>query len=245
MNSKTPIKVTVVIVVSILALMPLLPGCGSDTTMATEVVDSLLQINAEAIERTDTEVAGLDEDLKNATTDLARLDNVVEPALEWVELQKSNRYSKGTWVTDVFPQRLSELRNDWYEIIVLQYVASNVGSDDEKYYPVIKIRILTNDTVYGWEQLDIQIRDQIWTLTQQRSSILQRQHQSASVLANVLTYKNEWKVKNTGDNEYSISGPGLGLSGTGVWTYNSLSKKIVPANSDAEALRKVLAAETQ
>jgi hypothetical protein len=103
----------------VLLIMVMIPlaGCTS-RDIAMEVAQSLIQINKGGVEDIDSELTNIDQQLYDTQVHLLKLEQVLNPALEWVDYQKT--VSKpGNWNISVPQSELVQFQNDQYQVMTL------------------------------------------------------------------------------------------------------------------------------
>ena len=241
---------SILLTISIMAVT-LSVGCTADEEIRENVVDSLIQVNLVAIDEMDSELEEIDQELYIIEQKLMKLDQVIAPALEWIEIQKPKmmeEHTTGSWRTQVSQEGLTMLKNDQYQVTVLKFEAREIGTRDEKLSTVIKITDLTASmkTQLDWETVYDELEQQKSTLEQQTQAKLENRQLCTSTLLRVIQYWEDWDIQEINGTTYSISGPGLGIDGeltTGRWTYHTNSQELTPADTQGSALKKILLGE--
>lgn len=242
----------VVVLVSCL-LAACSPTAETIDRIAVEVVDSLMSVNTIALDNVESELDSLDQELYAVEEKLLKLEQVVSPALAWVadeiENQKS-RAEEGLAVRDipVPPEEFAHLQNDQYWVTTLELLVEGVGTTDLEFSSVIKVTDLTAQTREHrlWEEVDSELRAQKSTLEQEWQTELDRAELSILTFMDVMDRWEDWNVERIDDGVYSISGLGLGWDQeltSGQWTYYQDSGEVIPADSQGEALEKILTVE--
>ncbi|HEX75182.1 MAG TPA: FHA domain-containing protein [Dehalococcoidia bacterium] len=229
-------------------LVVLLPGAKED--IKVEVGECLMEMNTAAIDDIDLELDEIGQQARETEEKLLKLEQVVTPALEWVDYQKANtdQYLKNSsWIIRVPSGELDQLKNDQYQVTTLEFSVSQVKTPQEQSSAVIKVTDLTTKTVYDWEALDSELEDRKAKLEQRAQARGEKGELAISTFLEVMDCWEDWEVKNTGSNIYSVSGYGLGWADgltKGRWTYYRDTGEIIPRDSHSEALKKVLVAES-
>jgi hypothetical protein len=78
-------KKWVAIFIFVLLLMVIMPSTGcTSRAIATEITQSLIQINKDGVEHIDYEITMTNQQLYDTQVRLLKLEQVLNPALEWV-----------------------------------------------------------------------------------------------------------------------------------------------------------------
>src|SRR4030043_1190865 len=96
-----------------LTLLSLLTGCASKKTITEEFVDCLLRANANTIDKVDSELQIIDQNLYTTEEKLLKLEQVIVPAQEWIENQKVEllaEHKYGSWHRWVAPEGFGKLK---------------------------------------------------------------------------------------------------------------------------------------
>ena len=240
---KRPILIILLISLMLLSIST---GCVSKKAITEEFVDCLIQTNAGAIDKVDSELEIIDQNLYTTEEKLLKLEQVIVPALEWIENQKVElleEFKSGSWHSRVTQESLAKLKNDQYEITALELSVHGIGTPNQEFHTVIMVIDLATKTQSDWETAESELKWRKSTLEQRRQVKLEDAQLSASTLLSVLEHLEDWEIREINSTTYSISGPGLGLAGeltSGNWTYYRASKTIIPADTQSAALQKIL-----
>lgn len=229
-----------------LMLLGISTGCVSKKTITEEFVDCLTRTNAGTVEKIDSELQIIDQNLYTTEEKLMKLDQVIVPALEWIENQKVellDEHKYGSWHTRVTPESLEKFKNDRYEVTALELSVRGIGTPNQEFYTVVKVTDLATKIQSDWETVQSELKWRQSTLEQRRQIILEAGHLSASTLLSVIENSGGWEIRKINDTTYSISGTGLGVAGeltTGEWTYYRASKQSIPTDNQSSALQNIL-----
>jgi hypothetical protein len=231
------------IFIFVLLIMVIMPptGCTS-SAITTEVAQSLIQINKDGIEHIDYEITRTNQQLYDTQVRLLKLEQVLNPALEWVEYQKE--VSKpGKWYISVRPIGLAQFRNDQYEVTALQVVINRDSNTVTDSSYTIKIHDVAAMQTDDGDTLHDRVVDSQNLLEQNRKALVDARDLSVSTMNNILKYVNDWKIKKVSGTTYSVSGPGLGWSEqltSGAWKYQQDKGTLVPDDEPAANLNAVI-----
>lgn len=234
------------ILLILLMLLGISTGCISRKAITEEFVDCLIQLNAGAIDNVATELEIIDQNLYKTEEKLLKLEQVVVPALEWIENQKVElleKFKYGSWYSHVTQESLAQFKNDQYEITTLEVTVYESGTPNQNFRTVIKVTDLTTKAHGNWETFESELKGQKSTLEEQRQVKLEDAQLSSSTLINVIAQSGNWEIQKIDSTTYSISGPGLGMAGeltSGNWLYYRDSKTIIPADTQSVALQRIL-----
>lgn len=240
---KRPILVVLLIVLMLLSMST---GCVSKGTITEEFVDCLIQTNAEAMTRVDSELENIDQNLYTTEEKLLKLEQVVLPSLEWIESQKVellNEFDYGSWHRRVTQESLAEFRNDQYEVTALEISVYGIGTPDQAFRDTLRVTDLATKTTSDWETIESELKWRKSTLEQLRQIKLQDGQLSSSTLLSVLEHVGDWEIQKINSTTYRISGPGLGMAGEltpGKWIYYRTSKESIPTDPQSASLQQII-----
>ncbi len=240
---KRPILIILLI---LLMLLSISTGCVSKKTITEEFVDCLIQTNVGAMDKVDSDLEIIDQNLYTTEEKLLKLEQVVSPALEWIENQKVEllgEFKYGSWYRRVTPEGLAKFKNDQYEVTALELAVHGIGTPDQEFQAKLRVTDLATKITSDWETFDSELKLRKSTLEKSRQARLEDGYLSSSTLLSVIEHLGDWDIREINSNTYSISGPGLGMAGeltTGKWTYYRTSGKIVPTDTQSAALQQVL-----
>jgi hypothetical protein len=229
-----------------LVLLGISTGCVSKRAITEEFVGCLVQTNDVTINKVDSELQTIDQNLYNTEEKILKLEQVVEPAQQWIESQKVKlveEYKNGSCHSRVTPESLAQFKNDQYEITALELLGYEIGTPDQKFDTIIKVTDLSTKMQSDWQMVESELQWRRSTLEKSRLDKLEDGRLSASTLLSVIDHTGDWEISEIDGIAYSISGPGLGMDGelsTGKWTYYRTSKEIRPADTQSLALKKIL-----
>lgn len=227
-----------------------LAGClVPKSVFISEFVDCLVQMNAEALAKAQSDLDTIDRNLHLTEEKLLKLEQVVTPSLQWIEEQKVKllkEYDYGSWYRRVKPEGLAKLKNDQYEVTALEVTVYHIGTPQQELRPVLRVFDREMQASREWEAVKNELTSRKAALEQERTAVLDRARLSVSTLSDAVQHSQSWKVRRLSTDIYSISGYGLGMAGEvteGTWTYYQSSKQAFPADASSEALRKIISGE--
>jgi len=231
----------VVILVLLTAVITQSTGCSS-RAIATEIAQSLIQLNKAGIEDIDSEITKIDQQLYDTQARLLKLEQVLTPALDWVDYQKT--ISKpGKWDIKVLQSGLDKLQNDQYQVTALEVrITRDITTVTQSTY-TLKVREFATMQIDDGNTLHERLIDSHNLLEQNRKAMVDARDLSVSTMNNILKYVNDWKIKRVNDTTYSVSGPALGWSEqltSGAWKYSRDKGTLVPDDKQADNLNTII-----
>jgi hypothetical protein len=229
-----------------LMLLSISTGCVSKKAITEEFVDYLLKTNTDTVDKVDSDLQIIDQNLYTTDEKLLKLQQVMVLAQEWIENQKVKlleEYKSGSWHSRVTPESLDKFKNDQYEVTALELTVHGIGTPNQEFDDVIKVMDLATKIPSDWETIENELKWRQSILEQQRQELLEAGHLSASTLLSVIGHSGDWEIQKINNTTYSISGLGLGMDGeltTGNWTYDRASQKIIPTDNQSSALQDIL-----
>jgi hypothetical protein len=243
LQMKTPILKLLLVSFILLGIST---GCVPKKAITEEFVGCLVQINAGTINRVDSELQIIDQNLYTTDEKLLQLEQVVVPALQWVESQKVKlleEHKDGSWHSQVTPESLTKFKNEQYEIMALELSVHGIGTPDQKFDTVIKVTDLSTKMQSDWDTIENELKWRKSTLEERRQEKLEDGYLSTSTLLSVIEHLGDWEISEINGTTYNVSGPGLGMAGdltAGKWTYYRTSKEIMPSDAQSSALQEIL-----
>ena len=214
-------------------------GCASGD-IAIEVSNSLIEITEAGIVDIDSEIIKIDQQFTETGEKLAALEQLLTPAMKWVEHQETVEKKPGSWKIQVAPEVLDQLKNERYQVNKLEFLTSLEESSS-----TIKITDLTTNTTYNGKALQDDLTSLKNTLEQKREVKLEARNLATSTIDSVLKYFTQWKTQKLNDTTYTISGAGLGWAEKltkGNWNYHKDNGQMVPGDKQAHDLKAILSA---
>lgn len=249
-RGKLPIAMIagVVVVVAIVVVLLLSSG-GRNTTIIDESATSLIEIHVRAIEELDSSIKDTDGKLYAVEEDLLKLDQVVTPCLDWIEIQKKDaveRAVRSSWQYTLDREGMDRLKNDRYMVTKLELEAVKIGLSEQEFKQVIEVVESSAGSSKGrdYEQIEAELLQQKQKLSEDREMKFAKRKKAMSTMLELADYWDKSDVEKINSTTFMLSGQGLGWSdefAPGKWTYYKDRNEIVPADNQAKALLAVLA----
>jgi hypothetical protein len=202
-------------------------------------------MNTGGIENIDSEITTLDQQLYQIQAQQLKLEQVLGPALNWVDYQKTES-KPGVWDIKVDPTGLVQFQNDQYQVTALEVlITNNSGTVTQSSY-TIKVRDVTTEQTTDGDTLRANLVDSKNSLEEQRQAMLDARDLSVSTMPNILKYINDWEIRKVSGATYNVSGPGLGWSQnliSGAWEYDHDKGTLIPSDKPAEDLNTIIRVE--
>jgi hypothetical protein len=239
-------KMLAAIVMGIVMVAGASGGCqsGEENALIQSKVATLMgESTVAAISDWDTEIVRINDELFTAETKLNKLEQVADPALQWVELM-TTQAQKQDWNGRILEvtSELDSLKNDQYKVAKLQFLVEML-SGGIRYTSTILIDDLIGGQETLYEELHDTLEAQVNDLSQQRQAIVEMRNTAQLTAIDLLKMEKNWKVQKLNSSTYSISGQGLGMTTvltSGTWTYSNHTEHLDPSDAAATNLRKVL-----
>lgn len=230
----------------LLASLLFLTNCVPEELIRSEFTECLVQMNGLAIDEANIELQIIDKRICATEEKLMKLEQVVAPSIEWVESQKVKllgEFASGSWSTWVTQAGLREFKNDCYEVTALELSVYEIGTPNQRFSAIIRVRDLETGAQGDWQELKNELEAEKAALESWRQQEIEHAKLSASIMQSVLEHLAEWKIQRIDSYTYIISGYGLGLAEEltdGKWVYLRDARKITPVNAHSMELREVL-----
>jgi hypothetical protein len=211
-----------------------------------EAINTFITMYETSIKNIDSELDKIDENRYSTEVNLMKLEQVVVPALEWLEFQKTRDFEAGDWLVRITSEGLAQLKNDQYRVTKAEVYVERGGFSDSDYSSTIKVTDLTTSMTSDWEEIKNDLESTKSSFEQQWQEKLKHRDLSISAINNLTENWQNWKVKRINKTTYEITGVGLGWADTfvvGTWTYYRDKKELIPADEHGRALHKVLLIE--
>jgi hypothetical protein len=244
-NRRVILRIVYLLLVGII-LLSFLIRCTPASDIRLEVMNAFIAMHKTGITNVDSELDKIDEQRYSTEVNLLKLEQVVSPAMEWLELQKTRAFRAGDWRVRVTPEGLAQLKNDQYIVTKVEFYISRAGSPDAYISSTLKVTDLTTSMTYNWEEVKNTLESTKSSLEQQWQEKLKHRDLSISTMNNLMENWRNWKVKRINQTAYEITGNGLGWTDklvVGAWTYYRDKKELIPADKPSRALQKVLLTE--
>jgi hypothetical protein len=236
--------------VAMLALVTLpLAGCqvapAWEGDLRVKVANEIADTTVASMAEWDKEVKRIENMLDPVEIKLQKLEQVAEPILKWIDIQKADAI-KYQWTPRLveITDGLNEVKNDQFEPTKVQFIVEMLPTGAMRYSSIILIKDISTGKTSSYEQLHDEFQEDISILLQQREGVVQVRNAARSTGLSVVDQYKNWKVQQVNKVTYNISGPGLGMNSgltDGTWTYYlGEVNKIVPADAAAKALKRVL-----
>jgi hypothetical protein len=236
----------IILLLLAILLLSFLVHCIPESDIRREVVTAFIDMNKSSVATIDSELQEIDEYRYVAEVKLLKLEQVVSPALKWLETQKAREFKTGDWIVRVTPEGLARLKNDQYRVTEVEYYISRAGSMAQDTSFTLKVADLTMDRIDKWEEFKNYLEYTIVSLKQRWQEKLKHRELAMSTLNNLIKNWQSWKVKKINETTYQIAGAGLGWSDkltTGTWTYYQDKNEVTPVDEPAKSLQKMLRVE--
>jgi hypothetical protein len=237
-NKRLRIPAVFILVVSFIAST----GCISDEQISREAAGPFIQLTQRGIEDADLDITKINQQLYEAEVRLLKMEQVIAPALKWVEYQKNITRRPGSWNVQVTQEGLSQLNNDQYQVTTLELLSS-LGNTGIQISYSVRVTDLRTRTVYDWKSLQDDLLFWKASFEQKRQDKLQGRTLSISTLESILKSVQGWNITRVNDSTYIISSPMLGWNNSltgGTWTYYRDKRVLEAADSTAETLKNIL-----
>jgi len=236
------------IVVLIVCALTVLPACApaEPPVDINAVFYSTLDTTAKAtLEKINAQVASLDAQLTDIETKFNKLEQLAEPALEWIEETKARAKSEhwgGIRTARVPEADLEQLQNDQYHIVKLDL---RVGMDagDYLFESTIMVENVMTREIKPYEELRDDFQIQIDDLERKRQVLMQTWDTVNYAGNDIERQRPTWEVVEINGTTYVISGEGLGWHNgliRGKWLYHTNSGTAEPSDVAAQALQRLL-----
>lgn len=240
----------VLIIVAILAAL-FLTQSGMHDTIIEESMICLIDKHKQVINDIDPEIDRTEQDLFVVGEKLLLLDNVVEPCLDWIEIQKKDvvqEQKRTSWQYTLDQDELDRLKNDQYRVTKLELEVLHVGMPEEEYHQTIEVADVSASGAKGRDWMDIktELKKQQATLEEKRDVQLEKRNEAISTIKELAGYWVASDVEKINSTTFVVSGEGLGWSdgfSEGKWTFYRDRNDIIPANNNSEALMTLVVPE--
>lgn len=236
----------VVIVFGIGTALFITLGSASSDDVGTRLLDYLSTVKRGTMEQLDTDIEKIDGEIALLAEKKQKFNQVVTPAIQWVEIQKGEvtDMETGSWTTTIEPEGLKKLKNDTYEVVSVAFTARQVNTAEEELTYEIKVKDLNNNIANDWEVVNDNVTEQINKRIDMRKSKVDQRADLNTVFLDMSSHWQGWSVQGHDKDVVAISGYGLGYQGTvtdGIWYYNEETGEAIPGDSNAEGLEQLFA----
>jgi len=241
------IKRILAIVFIALVVIVLSVTCAPDTPnrqLISDVFGALEQTATTGVAEIDTELERIYQNLYETEEKILKLEQVMQPALEWVEYQETVDRRPGNWATSVNQEELDKLINDQYKVTKIEIYVESSNTPDQKFSSTIKVLDLETGTIERGQVTKSMLEELQKSLETQAEKKLEAREQLIAAMNDILSSSSGlWEIQRTVDHTYIISGPNLGWADdivAGKWTYNVDTKVLEPSDSSSAALHNLL-----
>jgi hypothetical protein len=213
-------------------------------------------MNNDAAAKLVLEIDQLKDKLNKIEVRKEQLNQVVAPTMTWMDNQKSEAqkwsdshkkevafFQDKFWKSSIGDSGLAQLKNDRYKISKAELYCEDIFAAKLIFKSTIQVLDLDLKTENDGETILKDLKQQSTDLENQRQDKVKRGISSLTLTNDVVQYCQEWAVSDKGNNNYAVSGPGLGMSPAltrGRWIYDTASKKLSPDSAASETLQKAL-----
>jgi pSer/pThr/pTyr-binding forkhead associated (FHA) protein len=238
----------VVVVVAIIVVLVLSPG-GMHATVINESATGLIEMHVRAIEELDSNIEETDGKLYAVEEDLLKLDQVVTPCLDWIEIQKKDameRAIRSSWKYTLDREEMDKLKNDRYIVTKLELEAVKIGLPEQEFKEVLEVVETSTggSRARDYKQVEAELSKQKQSLEGTRETQLGKREKAMSTMKELAQYWSDSKMEKINSTTFILSGEGLGWSegfAPGKWTYYRDRNEVAPADNPAKDLMAVLA----
>jgi len=221
-------------------------GDTADQNLIGEIYHPLEQMATTGIAEIDGDLEKIYQDLYDTDMKLLKLEQVMNPALEWVEYQKGLECEPGDWLMSVESEALEQFKNDQYQITKLSVTIINGGTENEMFSSEIVVRELETGSTGNGEDLRSELTDKQKALERNAEKKLEERKQLASTMETIAGGGGAgWEIEKMDNSSYIIKADHLGWADkltAGTWKYNIDTKALEPVDSGSAALKKLLLA---
>ena len=230
----------------LILLCTILQSCAVEVRPA--VIEGFKGIYLAAENKTYSQVSAYYEQLYRVDQKIIDLDDVVMPALDWIEYEKSMppAASWGSWVTRVTAEGLRQFENGSYRITALELRREKIGMPDQELTPVIKILDADTEWTKDWEAMYRDLKEEKEGIRRAVKLRYDRRDQALATLKEMAAGAGAWEIRDLGNHIYSVKGPWLGYDGKstdGYWIFYSDLNLAIPQDRPSAILRSILSLE--
>ena len=209
-----------------------------------EIFHALEQIATTGVADIDMELERIYQHLYETEGEILKLEQVMKPALDWVEYQKSIERGPGNWLISVQSEELAKLCNDQYKVTKVEVFVESSSTPNQKFSSEIILLDQKTGTIDNGQVFESTLKELQKSLEQQAEVKLKARTQLISTLNSLIASGSRyWKIQRTFDRTYIINAPNLGWAdeiAAGKWTYDIDAKKLEPADSGSAAMKNLL-----
>jgi hypothetical protein len=241
------VKRVLAILFIVFVLVALTVTCSPDQPnkgLIGDIFQALAQIAMTGLNDIDLKLEGIYQDLYETEERIIKLEQVMRPALDWVESQKSIEHGQGNWLIKVKSQDLTKLNNDQYIVTIAEVYLENSGTPNQKISSEIKVLDRKTGTQHDAQFFESTLRELQNSLKQQEKEKLAARSQLISTINDIFAGGSSlWKIRKAHDRTYIISAPNLGWAGRitdGEWKYDLDTRQLSPFDNNGTALKNLL-----
>ena len=246
-----PIVAGAVLVIAAVIVVALLVPANTHNKVLEESATCLVEKHTQAVAELDRELEEIDSGLYAVDEDMLKLDQVVTPCLEWIEIQREDslqQQKRSSWHYAVDEEGLDTLKNDRYQVVKLEYSIHDVGLPEQEETQVIEVVDLNSASLKErpWEDIKADLNLKKQKLEQEWDEQLGKREMALSTIEEIAPYWVECDVKKVNSTTFILSGEGMGWSDgftDGRWTYYRDRNEIVPSDGSSETLNEILVPE--
>jgi hypothetical protein len=249
-NSYITIAAGIVIIIgAVVAVSLLAPGRNNE--ILEESATCLIEMHTQAIVELDRELEEIDSKLYTVKEDLLKLDQVVEPCLDWIEIQKKDakkQQKRSSWQYTLDEEGLEQLKNDRYQVDKLELEVLDVGLPEQEERQAIEVVDLNSAslTARDWEDIEADLNMKKEDLEKRWDEIVEKRQLAMSTIKELAPYWVECEIKKVNRTTFMLSGEGMGWSNgftDGKWTFYRDRNEITPTDGSSEILMELLVPE--
>jgi len=241
------VKRTLAILFLAFVLIALTFTCTPDAPnkqLINDIFQDLEQIAIAGIADIDIKLEGIYQHLYETEERIIKLEQVVRPAMDWVESQKTLEHGPGKWLISVKSEDLAKLSNDQYLVTKAELYVENSGTANQKFSSDIKVLDRKAGALDDGQFFVSALQELRRSLQQQADEELKARAQLVSTIDSIFAGgSSQWKVQRAFDRTYIIDAPNLGWADkitNGEWNYDLDNKRLSPFDSNGAALKNLL-----
>jgi len=221
-------------------------GGTANRNIIWEVFPQLEQMATAGIAEIDGDLEKIYQDLYDIDEKLLYLEQIMKPAQEWVEHQKSIEREPGDWLISVDKEDLKQFKNDHFKITKLDFTIINSRTENQQVSSEIKVQDLETGSTGTGKAIQSELVDKQKALERNAEKKLENRKLLASTMETLIAVGgNNWEIDKIDKSSYLIKADNLGWADkltAGTWKYNIETKTLEPADVSSAALKKLLLA---
>ncbi len=239
------------IILVAIGVVALLSSNGMHDAIVDESATCLIDMHVRAIVALDSKLDEIDGELNATEEKLVKLNHVVTPCLEWIEIHRADamqEQKRTSWQYTLDQEELDRLKNDRYQVTKLELKVLNVGLPEQEINQIIEVVDLSVDGSKGrdWMEIKTELETQQDKLETAWDIQIEKSEEAIATMDELIEYWVTCEVKKINSATFTLSGKGMGWSDRftdGKWTYYRDRNELVPANSYSETLMTVVIPE--